>query len=148
MRGGLVLVLAVIAPACGPSTDAPTPVELYGTWVNHSDGVERAFVFVESADAPVEVAGMTPVYLLYRYPVGLEPVMTQAGTYDVARRDLDEPGGIVTDDALITTVAWDETDTLRGQTFANGIETWDDDVLTLRNTNVGTLRFERAPALP
>jgi hypothetical protein len=134
-----VLVLALIAAGC--DDDLPSTRDLYGTWVETSDGLHRSYQFAAVSDARPELANQVLVYVFRRYPVGLEPVVVEAGLYEVAPGDGDET-------RLVVTVLWDETSQRHGRSFLIQLDDWDGDHLTLRDDRYGAVRYARADQLP
>ena len=138
MRAAVIAV--VVAAGCGGG-DLPTTRELFGTWVEASDGVNRSYEFAAQSDARPELAGEVLVYVYRRYPVGQAPVAVEVGVYEVA------PGvGDATE--LVTSVLWDETSSRHGSTFRLGLDDWDGEHVTLRDPRYGAIRYARVDALP
>ncbi|MEZ4366981.1 MAG: hypothetical protein R2939_11920 [Kofleriaceae bacterium] len=149
MKAAALLLAAVAAPlaACG-GDEVPTAAELYGTWTNVTDGTARALVFSETSSERAELAGLSPTYLLYNYPVGTTPTYVQAGTYAIEERPLNVAGETITDDALVVMVRWDASGTQAGMAFGNAIDSYDGDSLGLTLSD-GTVRlYQSATALP
>jgi hypothetical protein len=134
------MILATIA-ATGCGAELPTTRELFGTWVETSDGAVRSYEFAAASDARPELAGEVLVYVYRRYPAGQAPVIVEVGLYEVAPADGDR-----TD--LVTSVLWDETSFRHGETFRIGLDDWDGEHVTLRDPRYGAVRYVRADALP
>ena len=103
----IMMCVAAFIAAAGCSsdgTDIPTTEELHGIWGNDDGTMNRVFVFRMQDATHAELAGKTNVYMLHFYPVGDPSVVVQTGTYSVEERLLNEGGGQVTADALVTRV--------------------------------------------
>jgi hypothetical protein len=142
VRARVVVVVAAMLAAggCGGG-DLPTTRELFGTWVETSDGTVRSYQFAATSDARPELAGEVLVYVYRRYPAGQAPVAVEVGLYEVAPGD-----GDATD--LVTQVLWDETSSRHGMTFRVGLDDWDGEHVTLRDPRYGAVRYVRTDALP
>lgn len=93
--------------ACGP--EVPTEEDLYGTWRNDGeDGQVREWRYAAADDGShPELVGLSPVYLVYLYPIGAAPFEppAQGGSYAIDSVAVDPEGdGASREDALITTV--------------------------------------------
>lgn len=56
-----------------------------GLWVNEEAGTVRALQFAEFSTDPTrpDLLGISPVYLLFRYPMGEQPALVQRGRYSM-----------------------------------------------------------------
>jgi hypothetical protein len=142
------LVGAAGALGCGGADDPPpTTAELYGTWASDDGITTRAFTFAATSDR-AELAGYADVYLLYSYPSGTAPAVVQTGTYGVEVALLNEGGGQVEDDALVTTIVFDQGGVAVGTTFGNGIQAFDGTSFELRLSGGGVRRYDAVAAPP
>lgn len=148
MMLGLVMTFAV---GCGGDDGrVPTAVELYGTWANvatEGSGTVRALEFAASSERP-ELAGLSPTYLLYNYPLAAAPTVVQTGSYAVEPTLLNLPGGEVEDDALVTIVAFDQAGTPAGTRYGNAIDGFDGAHFTFHLATGETRIYDRVDALP
>ena len=146
MMLGLVMTFAV---GCGGDDGrVPTAVELYGTWANvatDGSGTVRALEFAESSERP-ELAGLSPTYVLYNYPMGTAPAVLQTGNYAIERTLLNGDGAQIEDDAVVWYVAYDAEGT--SGRFGNAIEAFDGDHLTFLLATGETRIYDRVDALP
>lgn len=134
VRAGWIVIGMSLA-GCGSAE--VIPADLYGMWANEDAGTWRVFDFADSSDE-AELAGRSPVFILYAYSDGTEATQVQRGEYDIVTPD------------LVTTVLWTPDGANVGESFANEIMDLRADTLTLESSSAasGVRVFDRVDTLP
>jgi hypothetical protein len=57
--------------------------QLFGKWASLTDGTVRALKFAQLDNTTQDLIGVTPVFWLYKYPIGQPPVAILRGRYEM-----------------------------------------------------------------
>lgn len=117
---------------------APSSIEqLYGYWVNDDGTTVRAFQFAQFDLFDIDMAQISPVYELFRYDVGANPVLLERGRVTLGLGPM-----------LKREVIWSETITDKGAKREDAFQPAPADSFAL-TTGSGTPRvYQRAGHLP
>ena len=120
MRSALLIAVGLLPAACAPSL--PETTDLYGFWAVEDAGEWRAFEFAETLPDD-DLAGLSPVYQTYTYPVGEAPIERHRGGYSIGEGVID------------WTVTWADDATEIGEELSNSIDSWDGESLGISGGN-------------
>ena len=117
---------------------APSSIEqLYGYWVSDDGETIRAFQFGQFDLFDKDMAQVSPVYELFRYPVGGSPILIERGRVTLQLGP-----------SLKREIIWSQTVTDKGKTSADPMLASPKDTFALA-TGTGTPRvYTRATELP
>lgn len=80
----------LLVPLLAGCQSLPEPADLYGFWVNTTDGRTLAWEFAPTETDPQqrpEMASFIDTYYGYNYAEGAAPVLEQYGTFQLANRE-------------------------------------------------------------
>jgi hypothetical protein len=135
MRTTITGALAVLIIGCGagagrqatppvavdePEVEVSAP-DLFGIWVNLTDGVYRVIECREVSEDHADLDGLGPVYFVYNFEEGTPSKLVQRGDYRV------ESG------TFVMNVVWSSDPAQIGGTFENRIYAFDGSTLVIES---------------
>lgn len=146
-----VLVLLLLAPcfACMPTA----PADLYGIWSNLDAGTLRVLEFGDDLGV-AELDGVEPDFQIYNYAEGGDPVVVQAGWYEIETIEAEVADPILNPDpdegGTFLVVHATIGDAGMVGDFANKVVAWSASKLTLESDTAenGQREFQKVRELP